>query len=412
MGVKVRERVKGSKVYWLFVNFNGQRKAKRVGDKKAAELAATKIRAHLALGETDLLRVDRQRLPTFQEAAERWLTTHAQLGQIRTTTEAHYAHKLRAYAFPRFGGKSVTAVTREDVRSLVVDLLAQGKSRSLARNLLAPIRQTFNQLIDDGMNLTNPATRMGRYLKVKTDPRSRITPLILEEEQALLETARTEFPRHYPLFLCALRTGMRLGELFGLQWADLDFAGHFVEVRRTVRDGGQVFPPKNGKVRRVDMSDHLGDTLNALLQARKAETLRKGWDQVPEWVFCSETGTTLHKSDFERRVFHKLLAKAGLRRIRFHDLRHTFASRLLQNSESLVYVKEQMGHHSIQVTVDIYGHLVPGANRAAVNRLDEVGWELRPSATPVQPKRKRGYGTTRNPLLLMVGATGFEPATP
>ena len=119
------------------------------------------------------------------------------------------------------------------------------------------------------------------------------------------------------------------------------------------------------------MSDQLATTLRALLIERKAETLRKGWANVPEWVFCSEAGTALHKSDFERRVFHKLLAKAGLRRLRFHDLRHSFASRLLQNGESLVYVKVQMGHHSIQVTVDIYGHLVPGANRAAVNRLDD-----------------------------------------
>jgi integrase len=67
-----------------------------------------------------------------------------------------------------------------------------------------------------------------------------------------------------------------------------------------------------------------------------------------------------------------VLAKAGLRRIRFHDLRHTFASLLLQNGESLVYVKEQLGHSSIQVTVDTYGHLIPGANRAAVDRLDDA----------------------------------------
>ena len=151
-----------------------------------------------------------------------------------------------------------------------------------------------------------------------------------------------------------------------------------------------MFSPKNGKIRRVDMSDQLTDTLNVLMQAGKAETLRKGWGQVPEGVFCSEDGTTLHKSDFERRVFHRLLAKAGLRRIRFHDLRHTFASRLLQNGESLVYVKDQMGHHSIQVTVDVYGHLVPGANRAAVNRLDDVDSELRPTATPAQPETKKG----------------------
>jgi integrase len=68
------------------------------------------------------------------------------------------------------------------------------------------------------------------------------------------------------------------------------------------------------------------------------------------------------------RYFHKCLTKAGIRRIRFHDL-HTFASLLIQNGESLAYVKDQLGHSSIKMTVDVYGHLVPGANRAAVNRL-------------------------------------------
>src|SRR5207245_766061 len=88
--------------------------------------------------------------------------------------------------------------------------------------------------------------------------------------------------------------------------------------------------------------------------------------------FHSRRGRTPHKSDFERRVSHEVLAKAGLHLIRFHDLRHTYASRLLQNGESVVYVKEQLGHSSIQVTVDTYGHLVPGADRAAVNRLDQT----------------------------------------
>lgn len=76
-------------------------------------------------------------------------------------------------------------------------------------------------------------------------------------------------------------------------------------------------------------------------------------------------------SSLRRRVWSKLLPKAGFRWLRIHDLRHTFASLLIQNGESLAYVKEQMGHHSIRVTVDTYGHLVPGGNRAAVDRLDE-----------------------------------------
>ncbi len=74
-----------------------------------------------------------------------------------------------------------------------------------------------------------------------------------------------------------------------------------------------------------------------------------------------------------KRVFYRYLDLAELRRVRFHDLRHTFASLLIQQGESLVYVKDQLGHHSIQITVDTYGHLVPGGNRQAVDRLDDVG---------------------------------------
>ena len=120
-----------------------------------------------------------------------------------------------------------------------------------------------------------------------------------------------------------------------------------------------------------------------------------------------------------RRIFHRLLVKARLRRIRFHDLRHTFASRLIQNGESLAYVKKQMGHHSIKVTVDIYGKLVPGANKAAVDRLDAGEERVRmaqPSATPAQPgsrnRESAGPGRRLTPRIQMVELRGIEPLTP
>jgi integrase len=119
------------------------------------------------------------------------------------------------------------------------------------------------------------------------------------------------------------------------------------------------------------MSRQLSETLKILLVDRKKEALAKGWREFPEQVFINEEGGIIHEANLRNRVFFKALAKAGLRRIRIHDLSHTFASLLIQNGESLAYVKEQLGHQSIQVTVDIYGHLVPGANRQAVDRLDD-----------------------------------------
>ena len=112
-------------------------------------------------------------------------------------------------------------------------------------------------------------------------------------------------------------------------------------------------------------------------------------DISDELVFRSPEGTILDPDNLYHRVFLPVLAKAGIRRIRLHDLRHTFGSLLLQNGASIVYVKEQMGHSSIQVTVDIYGHLIPGADVCFVDRLDGVRAEEaettpQQSATPAQ----------------------------
>ena len=127
---------------------------------------------------------------------------------------------------------------------------------------------------------------------------------------------------------------------------------------------------------------------------------------MPEWVFTSIEGTALDAANL-RKVFARALKKAGLRQIRFHDLRHTFASWLLGNGESPVYVKEQLGHSSIQITVDTYGHLIPGANRQAVNRLAA----MLENAPPARQEQKRGQAESPNPLKSLVGHAGIEPAT-
>jgi integrase len=155
-----------------------------------------------------------------------------------------------------------------------------------------------------------------------------------------------------------------------LEWGDIDFRDGFIEVRRAYTKG-QLTTPKNGKSRRVDMSHQLSEILKELRTDRKREALAKGWGEVPELVFLNYEGRMINSFNLRPRVFHAALEKAGLRRIRIHYLRHTFASLLLQNGESIVYVKDQLGHGSISITVDTYGHLVPGANRQAVDRLDD-----------------------------------------
>jgi integrase len=119
-----------------------------------------------------------------------------------------------------------------------------------------------------------------------------------------------------------------------LQWGDLDFNGRFAEVRRAINDG-IVSTPKSGKGRRVDLSAQLAKTLRVHLVAQKEETLKSGWKEVPVRVFANEAGHPLNPDNFRNRVWPKLLAKGGLRTIRIHDLRHTYASLLIAQGESL-----------------------------------------------------------------------------
>jgi len=236
------------------------------------------------------------------------------------------------------------------------------------RGVNCTLSAVLSQAVEDAFLPANPAFRMGKYLRNGDELPVEVQPLTREEAHALLLKAEEVFPEYYGLFLCALRTGMRLGELLALQWGDLDLGGRFIDVRRS-RVAGKLTSTKNKQRRRVDMSLELTKTLRRLRTDRKRAALKAGKPVAP-WVFVTPDGHPVDGDNLRKRVFYRLLEKAGLRDIRFHDLRHTYASLLIQQGESLAYVQQQLGHSSIQVTVDIYGHLIPGANRAAVDRLD------------------------------------------
>jgi integrase len=365
MGVKVRQK---DGKWYVFINHNSQRKAKCVGDKRAAEEVRRKLEAKLTLGEFKL--EEKAPLPTFAAYTERWLQTYAHI-HCRGTTASNYQRLLRRYVLPIIGEKSFDAVTREDIKEIIATMVVKGLSKSTVANTMAPVREMFNHAIDDGVLTANPSARIGRFLRHTKDRRADVNPLTREEVSRLLEAAQQYTPRYYPLFLSAVRTGMRIGELLGLQWGDIDFHGHFIEVRRAIVRGN-IGRTKSGKYCRIDMSQQLSSTLKALSMQRKEETLRKGWGEVPEWVFVNEEGRPLDDCNVRKRIFYRCLEKAGLRRLRFHDLRHTFASLLIAQNESPKKIQVLLGHQSIKITMDTYGHLYSEENRKAVDTLNDA----------------------------------------
>ena len=215
----------------------------------------------------------------------------------------------------------------------------------------------LSEAVESGFLAANPALRIGKYLRRGDEPETENQPLTRSEVNQLLVTAADHFPRWYPLLLCAVRTGMRQGELLGLQWSDVDFSGGSIQIRRNLVRGVLTTPKTRKGRRRVDMSQQLAETLLTAHRLMREQCLAEGRPE-PEWVFSSSVGTALDEANV-RHMFYRILAKAELRRVRFHDLRHTYASLLIQQRESLAYVREQLGHSSISVTVDVYGHLVP-----------------------------------------------------
>jgi len=387
MGVKVR-KPKGRKSWCVVIDHQGQRKTKAVGSREAAERVKRDLEARLATGGIAALEPESTLLPTLQEYAQGWLK-HIE-HERKPSTAASYSQYLRLYVLPRFGKCRLDAIKRDDAKRFISELRDRDLAKNTIRLALTTLRAVLNAAIEDSLLEQNPAQRLGRFVKSEKAKRE-ATSLTPGEASQLLGVAQEGLPlRDYTLLLTALRAGLREGELAGLEWGDIHFGqsqegpDRYLLVQRGYdrRWSRSMLTPKNSKSRRVDMSGELRQTLLRL----RGTAAGSGGEKTTisrKLVFPSEAGTPIEMNNFSERVFKPLLKAAGLRTIRFHDLRHTFGSLLIQTGASLAYVRDQMGHSSIQVTVDIYGHLVPGANISFVDQLDRPGFPHQ-SATPAQ----------------------------
>ena len=412
MSVKVRKR---NNAWWVFINYHGRRKAKKVGTREAAENVKRQIEARLALGDFGVLE-DRKE-PTFSEYANRWLKYHAEI-QCKPSTVTRYREILRLYLLPAFGAFRLGQITRAMVKEFLSEKASGGRlSRSSWRLMLCTLGGIFSHAIDDELVANNPAAKLGKFTKTGK-PNRQATALTRREANQLLEAAKEYCPQYYVLFLTALRSGLRRGELVALLWGEVQFANgeddpnRHILVQHNYARGGFT-SPKGKRNRRVDLSKQLRRELLASRDTRLFAAFQAGQTSIADdLVFPSQAGTVLDPANLVHRYFLPCVEKAGLRRIRFHDLRHTFGSLLIQDGAPLPYVKEQMGHSSIQITVDIYGHLTPGADIRWIDRLDsETSAQL--SATPAQPspEHEAGYvlqGTDSNGVTEDDQTTDFQ----
>jgi integrase len=316
---------------------------------------------------------------TVEDYASRWLGIAA--AQTKPRTHASYEQLLRVHILPTLGSVRVRELRRGRIKAFLSTKRDAGLARNTVRLILATLRAMLQAAVDDEVLLANPARRLGRSLRLVTSAKARqehIKAFTPEQFGIFLHMAERRFPSLARLWFLQARSGLRPGEAYALEWDDLDLDAREARVTKTLSDDGKrIDTPKSNHGRAVDLSTETTAMLRQLHARRTAEALRRGEGTVAAVVFCSETGTHLDPNAV-RHAFRKVLRLAGLpTHFTPHCLRHTYASQLLSLGESIYYVQRQLGHASIQLTVDTYGKWLPAGNKGAVDRLDALAHSVR-----------------------------------
>lgn len=370
MGVKVRQKVKDSGVWWVFVAHNGKRTSRKVGGKEAAEEVSRKIQAKLILEEALP-----ERKPPSPILADYYLgfRNNYMRTAIKESSYIVYESCFRLHILPELGRMRLGQIDRERMEGFISVLMKKDLAKDYIRVILGSLRVLLNNAIEKGIIMNNPVRGLSKLYRQAPVRHAEIEPLTEEESLLFLKTILEWEPEHYPMFLTSLHTGLRSGEVIGMQWPDIDWNGKFLEVRRqVVRTKVIPLKTKNGR-RRVDLSDDLLETLLTLKKKRQEEALKRGSNEISEWVWANEKGKRIDINNVKVKSFKRVLRKAGLREIRYHDLRHTYASQLLAQGEPVTYVSRQLGHANPQITFKVYAHWIPNdSQRKAVNRLPSL----------------------------------------
>jgi integrase len=204
----------------VFVHQNGLIRSKKVGDKRLAESVAARFRKKLLVGQLNL-DGDEDNCPEFTAYAKHYLEDYAQTACKRNTWGG-YESIVRLHLTPAWKGKKLNEISRADAKKLLLQKQQAGLSPKTVDNIKVLVSGIFTQACEEELLQANPALKLGKYIR-KQDRKKHINPLTKEQASKFLATAQREAPEHYPLLLCAFRTGMRLGELIGLAWEDIDF---------------------------------------------------------------------------------------------------------------------------------------------------------------------------------------------
>jgi integrase len=331
----VYEYPPGSDVWWVQYFVDGRRCREKVGGKQAA--------IHRYQQRKTEAREGRLATPQRDVPFDRFVSEYLEGERLRLRAFAEYQRHGRVWS-ERFGHRPLRRVLPLDVQAWATHRRAEVEPATVNREL-SFLRRVFSVALANGLVERNPV----KGVKFFPEPSGRVRFLSEDEECRL--RAHLD-PSAWPIVEFAVKTGLRQSEQFGLRWEHVNLPNRVVTIPRS----------KHGGARHVPLNDGAAALLRALPSRFHSP-----------WVFPSTTDTTpLNATNFCQRVFTPAVRKAGIENFRWHDLRHTFASRLAMKGVDLNSIRELMGHKTLAMTLR-YAHLSQSHLHHAVQQLDAGG---------------------------------------
>jgi integrase len=321
---------RNGKDYWKSTKTTKVTLAREIRDKILAG-----IKAEQEKGEVP----PEQRL-TFKQFVEKW--EQIKTGSVKPSTMSRYKNIITRLFNPQFGEKLLAEIKTQELVEFFADRTKVVGAPKTAINEIALMKMMLLEAKKWGYLLVNPAVELER-------PKNRDHEIeILTPAELSLLIVNTD--DHYrTAFRTAIMTGVRAGELWALQWPDLQPVTKQLFVRRTIWNGQFQTPKTKNAKRAIDLPDEL-------IYELKVWKLRCPPNEH-NLIFPSPEGSITQHDNMMKRVFIPTLQKAGLRQVSFHSLRHSNASIRIKRGQNLKYLSKQMGHSSVAFTLDVYGHL-------------------------------------------------------
>ncbi|MFZ2633030.1 MAG: tyrosine-type recombinase/integrase [Desulfosalsimonadaceae bacterium] len=300
-----------------------------------------------------------KKMPTFKEVATEWLE-HKKTN-LRASTWSVYEGHTRNH-FNGFLDLKINRIDTAMTEKCIRDKQGGGVHLLTLRKILVSLGQIMAYAVRHRYIDHNPLRDAERPRNQGDEKKEIINILSPDEIKAFLDAVKGQ--KYRTFFKLAIMSGAREGELIGLKWSDVDWQNNQIHIQRTFNNQKMYDVKTRNSNRRIDFGPSMMADLKRWKIACPPNTLNL--------IFPNAAGQPMNHSNMTARHFFPALKRAGVKRIRFHDLRHTKVSLMLDQGENIKYIQSQMGHSSPTVTLNVYSHLMKPVNSEAAERFEKM----------------------------------------